>query len=85
MKAYERLLKYVQYPTASDEESETCPSTSEQTILGLALVDEMKELGISNVNIDDNGYVYGEIPASEGCENAPVIGFIAHMDVVREV
>ena len=85
MKAYERLLKYVQYPTASDEESETCPSTSEQTILGLALVDEMKELGISNANIDDNGYVYGEIPASEGCENAPVIGFIAHMDVVREV
>ena len=46
MKAYERLLKYVQYPTASDEESETCPSTSEQTILGLALVDEMKEMGI---------------------------------------
>ncbi|MBQ2794415.1 MAG: peptidase T, partial [Oscillospiraceae bacterium] len=85
MKAYERLLKYVKYPTASDENSETCPSTSEQTILGLALVDEMKELGISNVNIDDNGYVYGEIPASEGCENAPVIGFIAHMDVVREV
>ena len=85
MKAYERLLKYVQYPTASDEESETCPRTSEQTILGMALVDEMKELGISNAYIDDNGYVYGEIPASEGCENAPVIGFIAHMDVVREV
>lgn len=85
MKAYERLLKYVQYPTASDEESATCPSTSEQIILGKALVEEMNELGISNTNIDDNGYVYGEIPASEGCENAPVIGFIAHMDVVREV
>lgn len=85
MKAYERLLKYVQYPTASDENSETCPSTSEQRILGMALCDEMKEMGISNVVIDDNGYVYGEIPASEGCENAPVIGFIAHMDVVAEV
>ena len=85
MKAYERLLNYVQYPTASDENSETCPSTSEQTILGMALCDEMKKMGISNVEIDDNGYVYGEIPASEGCEDAPVIGFIAHMDVVREV
>ncbi|MBQ7875407.1 MAG: peptidase T [Oscillospiraceae bacterium] len=85
MKAYERLLKYVQYPTASDENSETCPSTSEQRILGMALCDEMKEMGISNVVIDDNGYVYGEIPASSGCENAPVIGFIAHMDVVAEV
>lgn len=85
MKAYERLLKYVQYPTGSDENSETCPSTPEQLILGAALCDEMRELGISNVEMDENGYVYGEIPASEGCENAPVLGFISHMDVVDEV
>lgn len=85
MKAYERLLKYVQYPTGSDESSETCPSTNEQLVLGAALCDEMRELGISNVEMDENGYVYGEIPASEGCEKAPVIGFVAHMDVVDEV
>ena len=85
MKAYERLLKYVQYPTGSDESSETCPSTPEQLVLGAALCDEMRELGISNVEMDENGYVYGEIPASEGCEKAPVIGFVAHMDVVDEV
>lgn len=85
MKAYERLLKYVQYPTGSDENSETCPSTPEQKVLGNALCDEMKEIGISNVVIDENGYVYGEIPASEGYENAPVLGFIAHMDVVEDV
>lgn len=85
MKAYERLLKYVQYPTGSDENSETCPSTREQLVLGAALCDEMKELGISGVEMDENGYVYGEIPASEGCENAPVLGFISHMDVVEEV
>ena len=43
-------------------------------------VKQMLEIvGLSNVCIDDNGYVYGEIPASEGCENAPVIGFIAHI------
>lgn len=85
MKAYERLLKYVQYPTGSDENSETCPSTKEQLVLGAALCDEMRELGISNVEMDENGYVYGEIPASEGCKKAPVIGFVAHMDVVDEV
>ena len=85
MKAYERLLKYVQYPTGSDESSETCPSTPEQLVLGAALCDEMRELGISNVEMDENGYVYGEIPASEGCVKAPVIGFVAHMDVVDEV
>lgn len=85
MKAYERLLKYVQYPTGSDENSETCPSTPEQLVLGAALCDEMRELGISNVEMDENGYVYGEIPASEGCVKAPVIGFVAHMDVVDEV
>lgn len=85
MKAYERLLKYVQYPTGSDESSETCPSTPEQLVLGAALCDEMRELGISNVEMDENGYVYGEIPASDGCEKAPVIGFVAHMDVVDEV
>ena len=85
MKAYERLLKYVQYPTGSDENSETCPSTPEQLVLGAALCDEMRGLGISNVEMDENGYVYGEIPASEGCESAPAIGFISHMDVVDEV
>lgn len=85
MKAYERLLNYVKFPTASDETSLTCPSTSTQRVLGNALVTEMKEIGITNPYIDDNGYVYGEIPASEGYEKAPVIGFIAHMDVVSEV
>ncbi len=85
VRAYERLLKYVSYPTASDEASRTCPSTPEQKIFGQALCEEMKEIGIKDVKIDGNGYVYGTIPASSGKENAPVIGFIAHMDVVRDV
>lgn len=85
MRAYERLLKYVTYPTASDEASETCPSTPEQKIFGAALCREMKEIGIKDGKMDENGYVYGSIPAAPGRENAPVIGFIAHMDVVREV
>ncbi len=85
MRAYERLLKYVTYPTASDEASDTCPSTPEQKIFGTALCKEMKEIGIKDGRMDENGYVYGSIPAAPGRENAPVIGFIAHMDVVREV
>ena len=85
MKAYERLLKYVSYPTASDETSDTCPSTSEQNTFGLALCEEMKEIGIEQVRIDGNGYVYGTVPASPGKDDELVVGFIAHMDVVREV
>lgn len=85
MKAYERLLNYVAYPTASDESSDTCPSTPEQKTFGLALCEEMKEIGIRQARIDGDGYVYGTVPASPGKEDAPVIGFIAHMDVVREV
>lgn len=80
MKVEERFLKYVTYHTTSDEESATVPSTSNQKIFGEVLVNEMKELGISDVGMDENGYIYGAIPASEGRENDPVIGFIAHMD-----
>ena len=64
MQAYERFLNYVQYDTASDGNSPTCPSTAKQLILGRALVDEMKGLGISDARIDENGYVYGSIPAN---------------------
>lgn len=77
MKAIERLLKYVSFDTQSDEHSDTCPSTEKQRVLGAALVEEMKEMGIADAYMDENGYVYGTVP---GAENAPVIGLIAHMD-----
>lgn len=77
MKAIERLLKYVSFDTQSDEHSDTCPSTEKQRVLGAALVKEMKEMGIADAYMDENGYVYGTVP---GAENAPVIGLIAHMD-----
>ena len=64
MRAYERLLNYVQFDTASNEASETCPSTPGQLELGRALVEEMRLMGISNARMDENGYVYGEIPAN---------------------
>ena len=84
MEAYERLIKYASYPTASNEDSETCPSTPEQLVFAKALADELRSLGIACVDLDKNGYLFAELPATEGCENAPAIGFIAHMDVPPE-
>lgn len=84
MRAYERLLNYVKYPTASCESSETCPSTASQLILGRDLVKEMKELGVADAHIDDFGYVYGTIPGNIEHYDGVKIGFLAHMDVTDE-
>ena len=83
MRAYERFLKYIQYDTASDESSNTCPSTQKQLVLGRALAEEMKAMGIADARIDEYGYVYGSIPAN--ADGLPAIGLIAHMDVVNSV
>jgi len=80
MKAYERLLKYVKVYTTSDENSDTHPTTIRQFDLANMLVEEMKELGIQDVKLDDNCYVYGYIPATKGYEDKPSIGLIAHVD-----
>lgn len=85
MRAYERLLKYTKFEAASDGTSSNCPSTPEQLDFGRALVDEMLELGIKDANIDENGYVFGTIESNIENWDGPVIGFIAHMDVVRDV
>ena len=73
----ERFLRYVSFDTQSDEASETCPSTDKQTVLGAALVEEMKAMGITDAHMDENGYVYGTVP---GDPRLPTIGLIAHMD-----
>ena len=73
----ERFLRYVSFDTQSDENSETCPSTAKQKLLGTALVEEMKAMGIEDAYMDENGYVYGTVP---GDPSLPTIGLIAHMD-----
>ena len=80
MNLKERFLKYVSYDTQSSEESTTFPSTEKQKVLLAALRDEMEALGMTEVSMDQYGYVMGTVPATPGCENAPVIGFIAHVD-----
>jgi tripeptide aminopeptidase len=85
MKAYERLLQYTKFAAASDGSSDSCPSTPEQLDFGHALVQEMLALGISDASMDENGYVFGTINANIQDWAGTVIGFIAHMDVVRDV
>ena len=84
MKAYERLLNYVVVRTPSDENSETVPSSACQFDLARLLEAEMKELGLTDVILDDQCYLYGKLPATEGLEDKPAIGFIAHMDTVSD-
>ena len=77
----ERFLKYVSFDTTSNEYSETCPSTQKQKLLGAALVEEMKEIGITDAFMDEHGYVYGTVP---GDPSLPTIGLIAHMDTAPD-
>jgi len=84
MRAYERLLNYVVIHTTSDEKSDTVPSTKRQFDLANLLVKEMKDLGIEDASVDENCYVLGHVPATKGCENAPKIGFIAHLDTAPD-
>lgn len=83
MRAYERFLKYVSYPTMSDETSGTHPSSSKQLVLAEELAKELTELGLCSVEVDEWGYVYGYLPKNTDKE-CNDIGFIAHMDTSSE-
>ena len=85
MTVIERFLKYVSFGTNSDENSESCPSTQSQTVLGKYLAEELKKIGLSEVEQDKDGYVYGVLNATPGRENDASIGFIAHMDTSSAV
>ena len=80
MKILDRFLQYVRFTTTSDEKASTCPSTAGQLELGNYLAQELKNIGLSQVKIDEQGYVYGMLPATFGHETDDAIGFISHMD-----
>ena len=75
-----RFIKYVKIYSTSDPESDTCPSTPQQWDMANLLFDELKELGLSDVSIDEHGYVFGYIPSNLENDNEPTVGFIAHYD-----
>ena len=80
MRAYERFLKYAKIHTASAEEQGVTPSTSCQWELARVLVDELRQLGLEDPGVDDNCIVTAWLPATLGYEDAPALGFVAHMD-----
>ena len=84
METHERLVSYSKISTTSSYATENRPSTECQWELARLLEKEMKELGVQNVRLDEKCYLYGEIPATKGYEQAPRIGFIAHIDTAPD-
>ena len=78
----DRFLKYVSFCTTSDEETNMTPSTPGQMEFAKYLANELKEIGMQEVTLDENGYVMATLPAN--VEGKPVIGFIAHMDTAPD-
>mgnify|MGYP001815295007 FL=1 len=81
----ERFLEYVKIDTQSSEESETYPSTPGQLDLLVKLRDECEAMGLSDVTMDKNGYVFATVPATSDKADVPVIGFLAHVDTSPEM
>lgn len=75
----QRFIKYAKIDTQSNPDSPTCPSTEKQKNLGRELVQELLEVGVADAEMDENGYVYGTIPATSE-KKLPVIFFCSHMD-----
>lgn len=78
-KLVERFVRYAKINTRSDEASKTCPSTPGQSELANMLAEELKEAGLQDISIDENGYLMATLPANTDKE-VPVIGFLAHLD-----
>ncbi len=78
-KVVERFIRYAREYTTSDSKSNTFPSTSRQTDFMKKLETELKEIGLHEIELDKYGYLMATIPAN-GAENAPVVGFVAHVD-----
>lgn len=79
MDIVERFLKYVSFDTQSAEDAGQTPSTAKQLKLAEYLKEELTALGLTEVEMDGNGYVYATLPANTD-KPVPVIGFISHMD-----
>src|SRR5450432_4755415 len=75
----DRFFRYAQIDTQSNPASDTQPSTARQLDLSRLLLTELKSLGLSEAEIDENGYVYSEIPSNTE-KKVPAICFCAHVD-----
>ncbi len=75
----QRFLKYVKFDTQSDEETNLTPSTPGQMIFAQYLERELRDLGLEDISLDDNGYLMATLPANTS-RRVPTVGFIAHLD-----
>lgn len=84
MNIVDRFLKYVSFCTTSDENTGKTPSTPVQMVFARYLADELKSIGLSDVSLDENGYIMATLEANDQQpmtnDQRPIIGFIAHMD-----
>lgn len=78
-----RFTTYVQVDTQANEDSDTCPSTPGQWDLLRMLEEELKEIGLEEVELDENGYLFATLPANTD-KDVPVIGFLAHVDTATD-
>jgi len=84
MTVLDRFLRYVTIDTRADESSASCPSTPGQLVLQRLLAAELHAIGLTDLTLDEHGYLMATIPATVGHE-APVIGFVAHVDTSPEM
>lgn len=78
-KLIERFLRYVKLETTSDENSKDCPSTPGQIEFQYMLAEELRSIGMQDVEVDLNGYLMACLPSNTD-KDVPVIGFISHVD-----
>ena len=76
----ERMLEYVRFNTQSNDSTGRHPSTPGQLEFARHLAKELRELGVERVHVSEFAYVFGEIPPSADCGEAPALGLVAHMD-----
>ena len=82
MTVIERFLKYVTFDTQSDESTNVTPSTAKQMVFAKYLKEELEAIGLEEITLDDNGYLFATLPANVD-RPVPTIGFISHLDTVR--
>lgn len=80
MNVTDRFLQYVKFDTQSDELTNLTPSTPGQMVFAQYLEKELRQLGLSEITLDDNGYLMATLPGNVSDKNVPTVGFIAHLD-----
>lgn len=80
MNVVDRFLQYVKFDTQSDELTNLTPSTPGQMVFAEHLERELREMGLEDITLDDNGYLMATLPANTKKQDVPTVGFIAHLD-----